>query len=285
VPGTATSLRMRLGNEIRAARVAANMTQQEVAKLLNCTQGKINKIETGAVAVKMDDLDAMLTAFQVGNAKSKLMRQLATSGSQRNPWSGDRAAIPSWFRVFTELEPAASEIVGWHGERIHGPLQSEHYMLTQFRAAGKSDYGKLLRNRMERRQIFDLNPPPSQRFILSEAAFRRMPGGPNPGVALDQVQYLIQLAQRYPALSIHVLPFQARVAYVPNDFTIMRFTDGTPNCVFVEHVTGAVKIDDEPQFHQFVQAWEQLLGAALERNRTIEFLHRLAERFRAQLSG
>jgi transcriptional regulator with XRE-family HTH domain len=285
VPGTATSLRIRLGNEIRSARLAAGLTQVEVADLLGCKQGKINKIEDGTVGVKQSDLETMLTAFQVGTATADLMRELAASSDQRGEWSGYRSAVPAWFRTFTSLEQAASEIFGWYGERIHGALQSEHYMLTQFKVAGNTNVTELVRNRRDRRRVFDLKPPPSHRFILGEGAFRRMPGGPNPGVALDQVQHLISLAEKHPDVSIHVLPFEADLPYVPNDFTIMRFTDGTPNCAFVEHVAGSTKIENESQFKQFVEAWDQLRGPALEKNQTLDFLRHLANDFSAELNA
>ena len=284
MPGTATSLRIRLGNEIRSARLAAGLTQVEGADLLGCKQGKINKIEDGTVGVKQSDLETMLGAFQVGTATADLMRELAASSDQRGEWSGYRSAVPAWFRTFTSLEQAASEIFGWHGERIHGALQSEHYMLTQFKVAGNTNVTEQVRNRRDRRRVFELKPPPSHRFILGEGAFRRMPGGPNPGVALDQVQHLISLAEDHPDVSIHVLPFEANLAYVPNDFTIMRFTDGTPNCAFAEHVAGSAKIDNEAQFKQFVEAWDQLRGSALEKNQTLDYLRALAKRFAAELN-
>ena len=285
MPGTATSLRIRLGNEIRAARVAAGLTQVEVAELLGCKQGKINKIEDGTVGVKQSDLETMLGAFHVGAATAELMRELAASSDQRGEWSGYRSAVPPWFRTFTSLEQAASEIFSWHGERIHGALQSEHYMLTQFQVAGNTNVTELVRNRRDRRRVFELKPPPSHRFILGEGAFHRMPGGPNPGVALDQVQHLIDLAERHPDVSIHVLPFNAKLPYVPNDFTIMRFTDGTPNCVFVEHVAGSVKIENETQFKQFVEAWDQLRGPSLEKNQTLDYLRGMARDFAADLNA
>jgi transcriptional regulator with XRE-family HTH domain len=285
VPGTATSLRIRLGNEIRAARLAAGLTQVEVAELLGCKQGKINKIEDGTVGVKQSDLETMLGAFHVGAATAELMRELAASSDQRGEWSGYRSAVPPWFRTFTSLEQAASEIFSWHGERIHGALQSEHYMLTQFQVAGNTNVTELVRNRRDRRRVFELKPPPSHRFILGEGAFHRMPGGPNPGVALDQVQHLIDVAERHPDVSIHVLPFNAKLPYVPNDFTIMRFTDGTPNCVFVEHVAGSVKIENETHFKQFVEAWDQLRGPALEKNQTLDYLRGMARDFAADLNA
>jgi transcriptional regulator with XRE-family HTH domain len=283
VSSTVTSRRRQLGNEIRRARVAAGMTQQEAAELLGCGQAKVNKIETGAVSVKLADLKQMLDAFGVAKAEADTMMELARNSGQRGQWSGYRSAVPHWFRTFTDLEPAASEILSWHGERIPGPLQSEHYMLKQFGEARAIDVTSLVRNRSERKGVFELRRPPYYRFILSEAAFRRMPGGPSPSVALDQVEHLIELEKSYPRASIHVLPFKARLAYVPNDFTIMRFSEATKDFVFVEHAAGGTYIDDDVDFELFVDAWDRLRGAALERSETVEFLAGLAQDFRAQL--
>lgn len=257
------------------------MTQQEVAALLECGQGKINKIEAGAVAVKLSDLRQMLDAFGATKAEVDMMTELARTSGQRGQWSGYRSAVPHWFRTFTDLEPAASEILSWHGERIPGPLQSEHYMLTQFSEARATDVTSLVRNRLERRQVFDLKRPPYYRFILGEAAFRRMPGGPNPAVALDQVEHLLALERSYARTFIHVLPFDTRLSFVPNDFTIMRFSDATKDFVFVEHAAGGIYIEDEGDFELFVDAWDRLRGAALERAETAEFLEKLAQEFRA----
>jgi transcriptional regulator with XRE-family HTH domain len=284
VPATVTSRRRQLGNEIRRARKAAGMTQQEVGDLLGCGQGKINKIESGSVSVKLADLDRMLLAFKTSPAETELMLDLARTGGQRGQWSGYRSAVPQWFRTFSDLEPAASEICGWHGERMPGPLQSEHYMLKQFTEAQVLDVTALVRNRLERKKVFDLPRPPYYRFILGEAAFRRMPGGASPVVALDQVQHLIDLIRTYTRLFVNVLPFSARLSYVPNDFTIVRFADNTRDFVFVEHAAGALNVEDERDFELFLDAWDQLRDAALRRNETLEFLESLADEFRGQLS-
>jgi transcriptional regulator with XRE-family HTH domain len=283
VPSTVTSRRRQLGNEIRRARLAAGMTQQEVADLLGCGQGKINKIEAGAVAVKQADLKQMLDAFGTSRTEVEMMTELARASGQRGQWSGYRSAVPHWFRTFTDLEPAASEILSWHGERIPGSLQSEHYMLKQFSEARATDVTALVRNRSERRQVFDLKRPPYYRFILGEGALRRMPGGPNPSVGLDQVEHLLALEQSYARTFIHVLPFDARLSFVPNDFTIMRFSDTTKDFVFIEHAAGGVYIDDEADFELFVDAWDRLRGAALERGETAEYLEKLAQEFRARI--
>ncbi|WP_216213415.1 helix-turn-helix domain-containing protein [Amycolatopsis aidingensis] len=282
---TVTSRRKQLGNELRHARAAAGFTQQQVANVLGCTQGKVNKIESGAVGVKLGDVRAMLEAFGVlGEEAETLMGLARAAAGQRGQWSGYRSVVPHWFRTFTDLEPAATEIMTWHGERIPGPLQSEHYMLKQFTEFGATDVTSLVRNRLDRKAIFDQQQPPYYRFIISESALRRAPGGHAPAVMLDQLEHLLELERR-SRVYIHVLPFGARLAAVPNDFTIMRFPDRTRDFVYVEHCAGGLYLDDIKDFQIFVDAWDRLRGAALERHETRQFFKELAELYRGQMNA
>jgi hypothetical protein len=193
--------------------------------------------------------------------------------------------VPHWFRTFTDLEPAAAEILTWHGERIPGPLQSEHYMLKQFTEAGATDVTSLVRNRLDRKAVFDQLQPPYYRFIISEGALRRAPGGVAPAVMLDQVEHLLALDTRRPRVYVHVLPFGAKLAAVPNDFTIMRFPDRTRDFVYIEHSAGGLYLDDAKDFQLFVDSWDRLRGAALERAETRVFLQSLADSYRREMNA
>jgi transcriptional regulator with XRE-family HTH domain len=283
---TVTSRRKQLGNELRHARNASKLTQQQVAEFLGCTQGKVNKIESGAVGVKLGDVRSMLNAFGVNGDEAEALMNLARAAAgQRGQWSGYRAVVPHWFRTFTDLEPAAAEILTWHGERIPGPLQSEHYMLKQFTEAGATDVTSLVRNRLDRKAVFDQLQPPYYRFIISEGALRRAPGGIAPAVMLDQVEHLLALDTRRARVYVHVLPFGARLAAVPNDFTVMRFPDRTRDFVYIEHSAGGLYLDDAKDFQLFVDSWDRLRGAALERAETRQFLQSLADSYRRQMNA
>lgn len=282
---TVTSRRKQLGNELRHARIDLGLTQQDVATVLECTQGKINKIESGTVAVKLADLRTLLNTFGISDDEAETLLNLAraTTG-QRGHWSGYRSVVPHWFRTFTDMELTALEIMTWHGERIPGPLQSEHYMLKQFTESGAMDVTSLVRNRVERKAVFDQARPPYYRFILSEAALRRTPGGYAPAVMLDQMEHLLELERR-ERVYFHVLPFDARLPSVPNDFSIMRLPDNTRDFVYTEHPAGGNYLEDPKDFQLFVDAWDRLRGAALERQETRQFCSALAEQYRIEMKG
>lgn len=282
---TITSRRKQLGNELRHMRSAADMTQQQAADVLGCTQGKINKIESGTVSVKTGDVRTLLEHFGVDAEQAEALVNLTRAAAgQRGQWSGYRSVVPHWFRTFTDMEPAAAEILTWHGERLPGPLQSEHYMLKQFTEAGSSDVTALVRSRLDRKSVFDQQQPPYYRFILSEAALRRAPAGAAPAVMLDQVEHLLDLDDK-SRVYMHVLPFDARLPSVPNDFTIMRFADRTRDFVYIEHSAGGLYLDDAKDFQLFVDSWDSLRGAALERQETKQFLKELAESYRTAMNA
>src|SRR5699024_3620788 len=245
---TVTSRRKQLGNELRHARNGAGMTQQDVAAVLGCTQGKVNKIESGTVGVKLGDVRTMLDSFGVDGEQAETMLNLARAAAgQRGHWSGYRSVVPHWFRTFTDLEPAAAEIMTWHGERIPGPLQSEHYMLKQITEFGASGVTSLVRNRLDRKSVFDQEQPPYYGLIIIESALHRAPGGAAPAVMLDQMEHMVGLAEK-ERVYLHILPLNAPVAAVPNDFTIMRFPERTRDFVYIEHAAGGLYLDDLKDF-------------------------------------
>ncbi|KAA2267193.1 helix-turn-helix domain-containing protein [Solihabitans fulvus] len=270
--GTTTSRRRALGELIRQARTAAGLTQHGLARLLDCGQAKINKMETGAVGVKRADLDLLVGILRVDRDLAEQMKELLQANERGARWDGHRAAVPRWFRAFTDLEPTARDIFAWHGERIPGLLQSELYMLEQFTMAGARDVKLLLRNRLERKKVLDQENPPQYHFILSEAAFRRMIGGLPLAVALDQVQYLLALDLTHPHLHLHALPFAADVLYVPNDYTIMTFANTTKDCVFLEYLEGGDDMNSADEVERFVRNWDGLREASLTEQDTRGYL-------------
>jgi len=65
----------------------------------------------------------------------------------------------------------------------------------------------------------------------------------------------------------------------------MRFPDRTRDFVYTEHSAGGVYLDDQKDFQIFVDVWDRLRGAAMERHETREFLKELANSYRSKMSA
>jgi transcriptional regulator with XRE-family HTH domain len=294
VAETITSVRKQVGILITRVRKDASLTQQDLAKALSCSQAKVNKLEKGKSQLKQDDLRAILTACHVAPEAEAELRELVSNDRQGRMPRGQRALrtpagpldlVPQYFREFTELEPTAHTLRAWHGERVPGFLQSEPYMINQFRSTNRSTQTvtQLMITRNRRKRVLDLEHPPRHQILLGEGAFRRVPGGHDLLILRDQLEYLVRLLDRYPQLSIHMVLFDARLAYVPNDFTIMDFVDGTTNFVYFEYPGGGQHLEDRAVYDACFQQWDELRGAALQRLETRNWFADLAADCRRQL--
>ncbi|HEX4225281.1 MAG TPA: helix-turn-helix transcriptional regulator [Pseudonocardiaceae bacterium] len=292
-PGTVTSIRKQVGNLVRRVRDRERLTQTELGKMIGLSQSTVTNIESGRTRIKPAHLELLISCCHVADDTARELRDLVNDDQQGKMRGGQRALrtrggplelVPSHFREFTELEPTASKIRGWHGERIPGLLQSEHYMLNQFKFYNRSGdtVPQLILGRKERKKVFTQHSPPLIQFLLGAGSLRRVPGGPNPLIMQDQLEHLIWLMDEYRLLSIHLVPFDAKLAYVPNDFTIMEFRDGTTNFVYVEYPGGGQHLEDWEIYKESDQQWDELRGVALERQETYAEFVKLAKAFGAR---
>jgi transcriptional regulator with XRE-family HTH domain len=278
------ALRRELGGLIRQARRSRGLTQTDLAGYLGCSQGKINKIEAGENTVKLPDLATIIEVLGVDDELAHKMTTLAEQAGPGEPWAGPRKHIPAWFRRYEEREAVATQILGWRGERIPGLLQSEHFMLELFSAAGLTDVTAYVRNRRARTKIFERPHPPECEFILSEAVFHRIPHGFSTAAALDQIQHLLGLGDNHPRLGIRVLPFTAPLMYPPGDYTILRFDNRHEDLVFTESLVAADYRTKPHELATFAQSWDQISAVALDAADSRQFLQELVTELRQQVT-
>lgn len=275
VTQTPTARRRQLGRELRKARNALKMTQKQVGALLKCTQSKITKIELDLVEIDPGELELMLVAYKLPEEKAQQLRELAVGNDIPRLAPGAPPRTDA-FKELVDRECEARQITGWHSERIPGPLQSEQYMLKQFKL-NDPDSGRyvtrLMNDRLARAQVVNAEEPPRYRVVLSESSLHRMPGGRTPNLVLDQVNYLQRLIERHERLEVQVLTYEADIAFVDNDFQVLNFADEAENFAYVEYPGGARTVPDTGPFDEH---WNRLSAAALNRDDTAAFLDRLA---------
>lgn len=276
--------RLRLGQELKAARKGAGITQQRAAAALGCTQSKINKIETTTCVVTREDLDALLRFYAAPEERRQRILLLAAR-SRPGPSAGTRANGD--YLKLLELERRASEVLVLHAERIPNLLQSEHYMLMQHQVAGQlsPDLATIMQGLREREQLFTIPRPPHYRAVLSVSALHRMPGGRTARLVIDQAQHLLTLSERYPAhLSIQVVPWEAKLPYFPHDLTVLRFADSAEDKdqVYQEYGIGESRMySGKRQVATHVRYWTMAHDAALSVDETRKHLHGLINEARS----
>ncbi|HJP72636.1 MAG TPA: helix-turn-helix transcriptional regulator [Pseudonocardiaceae bacterium] len=290
-PETVTSIRKQVGILIRQARTDAKLTQTMLADELGLSQSTITNIESGKTRIAPGNLRKVIVACRVDEHTARELWDLVGNDQRGRMPRGQRALrtragslefVPQYFREFTELERTAAKIRAWHGERLPGLLQSEQYMLNLFKSNNRSDrtVSQLMIGRNQRKKVLSQDSPPLFQYLLGEGALRRMPGGPDSLIMLDQLEYLIKLIDTHERLAIYLVPFDAQLSYVPNDFTIMDFVDGTTNFVYIEYPGGGQHLEDREIYEACDQQWDELRGAALQRQDTRTEFVKLAKSYR-----
>jgi transcriptional regulator with XRE-family HTH domain len=275
----AEARRRQLGRTLRQARMTAGLTQVAVAGLLNCTQGKINKMETKLVSVGSQDLERLIDVYGLSTEKAAEVRDMAALDQREGPFRTKDSAATAAFAELSDLEPDAAEILCWHSERIPGPLQSEQYMLAQHQPIQDNEHVvRLLRQRKARARIFDAEHGPKYRAVLSESALYRMRGGRSKGIQDDQVAHLQRLVDTRTRLELQILRFDADIPFVNTDFQFLRFTkDHLKDFTYIEFPGGSRKFATADELIEFRAHWDQLSAAALTRDESREFLSGLAK--------
>jgi len=274
----------------------AGLTQKKVAFELKCEQAKVAKLEVELVEIRFDELETLMRLYDLPETKREQLRE-ARANSDIPRATTNVPKRPKAYMTLVDLEGEASEILSWHSERIPGPLQSEAYMLKQFEAyvlaqfdldreAGRSLVTQLVRERAARNSLFTTDPAPCYRVILSVSSLRRIPGGWDLRLALDQLDHLVTLMGNHPRLDLRLLTPQANISAVPIDFTVLKFPEPTPDYIhasdfaYIEYPGDGQKIDKtEP----FLESWDELLKAASSRTETLDLLTKWAQDINEQL--
>lgn len=279
-----------LGAAIQQAREDARppRTQQQVAASLGCGQSKIQKIESGQSLVKPDDLRRILEFLEVGpNRREEIARLAHECGlDAERRQQGARDTSPEWFRPFRDYEELATDISSWQPHCIPGLLQAEPYMLRQFYVGRRiRDINDAVLARVKRKAVFGKPTLASYRAVIDQQALEYMPGGSNPMIALEQVQYMLKLIHDHPKVSIQILPSGGKVAWRPPGFTIMWLHGETNPRAFVEHSAGITPFRRREELKKFTDDWHALLSAALPYHESWEFLQCKVEELRREATS
>jgi transcriptional regulator with XRE-family HTH domain len=280
----AAKRRVELAAELRKARKAAGLTQERAAVFLKCTQSKITKIEKGANEVKPQDLERLLRLYAPPEAECLKMKALAAL-----PGPGRTAASRTHTEYvdFSTRATRASALLALHSERIPVPLQSNRYRFKLYQEAGDpTPQTRLILDRNHRAELFtESGRSTLYRVLLSESAFRRLPGGETPNLVIDQAQYLLALTERYERLQLQVVTFKANIPFLDPDFTVLKFEDPRENVAYVDSSVDAQLITATQRVVDREEHWHLVQRAATSVDDSRKFLRTLIDEATAELAA
>jgi transcriptional regulator with XRE-family HTH domain len=262
--------RRRLRLALRRAREAKGLTQGEVAKRLDWSLSKVNRIESGEVTISSTDLQAMLRLFDITDTDRIAQLTADARASRRRGWWDEpayRQHVSTATMQVLQFETEASAIRVFQPVLVPGLLQTRPYAEFMMNV-WSSDLSEEIRAarldiRMRRHEhVFARPDPPAYFLILDESVLLRVFGGAR--VMAEQLQQLLAYAEK-PEITIRVVPM-ATAANLPmlGAFTIFDLGDEENAVLYHESAIEDEIIHNQEliRFHRdrFEQMWHQSLS-------------------------
>jgi transcriptional regulator with XRE-family HTH domain len=274
-----TVRRKRLGMELRRLRERAELTCEQVGRRLECSGTRISRIETGRINARPGDVRELLETYGVTGPEADSLVQLAREARRRGWWHAYGPVLPPWFETYLGMEAEAARLRDFQPLGIPALLQTEDYAHAVLRSAPGAgrpeDISRQVALRMQRQSILGRVGPPRLSVVLGESALRAVLGGP--AVMGDQLRHLAQAAQ-VGNVELHVLPLTSAAHAQPiGPFTILEFPERThPAVVYVEHLTGGLFLEGEPDIRRYAGAFGHLRAEALSPDVSADLIARAA---------
>lgn len=284
-----TVCRLLVGNELRRAREARGLTQEEAAPRIGVKDDHISRLELGQTRVRVAEVEKLLEFYGDDPEHIEAITNIARNANSRGRWTGYRATFPEWFRMYVDLEAGAETIRKVDAEIIPGILQIEPYIRTihaewpRSTADGERPVEDAIEARKERQQqIFTRDDKPHVSFVLSESALQRVVGSPE--IMRAQLDYLLEVAA-LSNVQLQVLPFKAETYSGSVVYTFTMLTIGAPGIasplefVYVENYDQARYLDDKDDVRAYGDLWRRLTAAALGRKESQDFIREVAKQY------
>lgn len=198
-----------LGEELRRLRLAAGLSQEEMAARLGYERTVVAKAESGHRPPSPDVAEVYAREFPEFNAlvESGLIERWAAHVRKNG------GSFPKFFIPWADAEKDATALFYWAPILVPGVLQTEAYARVTLATESRESESLEARvaGRMERQQILARPHPPLVSVVMSEAVLHRCVGGA--AVMREQLIHLAEIGERLPMVTIQVIP--AEVAAHP----------------------------------------------------------------------
>jgi len=273
--------RRRLRNELRTARQDKGLTQEQVAKAMEWSLSKMNRIEKAKTGISTNDLKALLRLYGItGEERTEELLALARAARQTPWWRGYGDVAPATLLELIDYESAASAISQFEPMFVPGILQTEEYALAVLRAA----YGEgspaervpaLVDLRTRRRDLLTSEGAPKFSFVLDESVIRRLVA--SPAVMSRQLMHLVSLAD-LPNVTIRVVTYAAGLhPGMRGPFKVIEFDDDPDEGVaFLEGPRGDFISDDPEEARSYLETFDRITQLALKPADSISLLGKMA---------
>jgi hypothetical protein len=267
-----SALRFLIGHELRVARERAGVKQSEAAKVIGCSQPKINAMEAGKYQQQPDDVTALLRHYGADTAHIDRLVSLAGRADQTTWWAPFSDVLPNWFKAFVGLEGLATSQFIYQAVTLTGQMQTVDYATVLLEGSpwvAPVDVPQVVRARMARQRLTGPDNAMSLQTVIEQSVLERQVGGPQ--VMYEQLEHLLALMGR-DNVDVRILPTRT-YAHAGNvgEFTLLRFAEAQ-SVGYIEYPTGALYLQDYDGVAVYEMLAEQLRTAALSKAESVKMV-------------
>jgi transcriptional regulator with XRE-family HTH domain len=281
-PGSGPTVRrMLVGAQLRRLRTDMGLSREEAAEVIRASEWKIHRLENGQVGFKDRDIVDLLHLYGVTDPEEVAgFLEFAREANAPGWWQHYGDLLPQWFRVYVDLESAASLIRTYEGQLVPGLLQTEDYMRAVIAGSQLDEQAeegeRRVALRMARQTLLTRPDTPRLWAVIDEAALRRPVGTPE--VMRGQLERLID-ATKLANVVLQIVPFGAGAhPGMVGAFSILRFADQElPDVVYVEHLTNAQYLDRRDDVNQYLHVMDRISMGAAPPDKTVDILHKVLQ--------
>jgi len=274
-------LRRRLRAELLAARLEKGLTQQQVAKTMEWSLSKMNRIEKAKSGISTNDLKALLRLYGITDKeRTEELLALARAARQAQWWRRYADVAGAELLELIDYEYAASAICQFETMFVPGILQIEEYasaVLEVFHDGNSSAerVAALVELRTKRTELLTADNAPEFSFVLDESVIHRVVGSPS--IASRQLRHLVDTAG-LPNVTIQVVPFTATLhPAMTQPFELIQFADAPDeDIVFLEGSRGDAINDDPKETQDYLDAFRRFVVTSLSPSDSVALLRKAA---------
>ncbi|MFG3253424.1 helix-turn-helix domain-containing protein [Streptomyces sp. NPDC048172] len=281
-----TVLGRQLGETLRQYRLTAAMSTTQAADALDCTKGKISRMENGRVLVRTPDVVALLRAYGIADEdvhqRLSALARAAHPRHQRGWWDEYAQALSHTYRDYIALEALAEHVCNFQPQVLPGLLQSPDYAraLAVARQDGRTDgeIEQFIHVRAARQRRLAEEPLLTLSVVVTEGAVRQQIGGPK--VWRAQMEHVLEVAQR-PNITVRVLPFSASAYMCVNGpFLLLSFPKVSERDVALcESPIGDMWREHDDDVALFRAGFDNATDVALEPDESFSLLRRITKEY------
>lgn len=253
------------GAELRHYRLKAGLTLEQLAEKVNYSVSMLGSVELARRAPSKDLAERCDEVLNTGGALMRL-------------WPlARKAAFPTWFRQWIDIEQTALTLKTWEPLIVPGLLQTADYartIISQRPELTQEEVEERVTARLARQEILDRTRPPMFWAVLDEAVLRRPVGDAK--IMRKQLQELINFAER-PKITLQIVPTDSQPLLGMTGAFFIATLPGDPTCVYLDTAATGYITDQEKDVETIVMRYEIIRSLALPAAASLELVAKVME--------